>query len=189
VTGKVFPVRRDTEQDLPFVSGKEIAPGHENRPSKVEQDCGHKAIKGRSLWTGLRPSKRGFAWRPQNGRLRDGAFPQKHALHDSYRQSLPYDTYASYVTYNEVSLVQEMIDIRIAENGRMVLPRSARKALGVTGAGVVVLSIDGDNVKLTSMRQSIKRAQDLYRQHATNDLPVDDFIAERRAEAAREDLE
>jgi len=42
-------------------------------------------------------------------------------------------------------------------------------------------------VKLTSMRQSIKRAQDLYRQHATNDLPVDDFLAERRAEAARED--
>lgn len=82
--------------------------------------------------------------------------------------------------------MQEMIDIRIAENGRMVLPRVARKALGVTGAGVVVLSIDGDNVKLTSMRQSIKRAQDLYRQHATNDLSVDDFIAERRAEAVRE---
>jgi bifunctional DNA-binding transcriptional regulator/antitoxin component of YhaV-PrlF toxin-antitoxin module len=83
--------------------------------------------------------------------------------------------------------MQELIDIRIAENGRMVLPRSARNALGVTGAGVVVLSIDGDNVKLTSMRQSIKRAQDLYRQHAKNDLSVDDFLAERRAEAARDD--
>ena len=83
--------------------------------------------------------------------------------------------------------MQEMIDIRIAKNGRMVLPRSARNALGVTGAGVVVLSIDGDDVKLSSMRQSIKRAQDLYRQHATNDLSVDDFLAERRAEAARDD--
>jgi bifunctional DNA-binding transcriptional regulator/antitoxin component of YhaV-PrlF toxin-antitoxin module len=83
--------------------------------------------------------------------------------------------------------MQEMIDIRIAENGRMVLPRSARNALGVTGAGVVVLSIDGDDVKLTSMRQCIKRAQDLYRQHATNDLSVDDFLAERRDEAARDD--
>jgi bifunctional DNA-binding transcriptional regulator/antitoxin component of YhaV-PrlF toxin-antitoxin module len=83
--------------------------------------------------------------------------------------------------------MQEMMDIRIAENGRMVLPRSARNALGVTGAGVVVLSIDGNDVKLSSMRQSIKRAQDLYRQHATNDLSVDDFLAERRAEAARDD--
>ena len=57
--------------------------------------------------------------------------------------------------------MHETMDIRIAENGRMVLPRSARKALGVTGAGVLVLSIDRDNVKLTSMHQSIKRAQDL----------------------------
>jgi hypothetical protein len=50
----------------------------------------------------------------------------------------------------------------------------------------VVLSIDGDDVKLTSMRQSIKHAQQLYRQHATNDLTVADFIAERRTEAVRE---
>ncbi|MCU0886164.1 MAG: AbrB/MazE/SpoVT family DNA-binding domain-containing protein [Beijerinckiaceae bacterium] len=84
--------------------------------------------------------------------------------------------------------MQELIDIRIAKNGRMVLPRAARQALGVTGAGVVVLSIEGENVKLTSMQQSIKRAQELYRVHATNDLPVDDFLVERRAEAARENL-
>lgn len=84
--------------------------------------------------------------------------------------------------------MQESFDVRVAENGRMVLPRSARQALGVTGAGVVVLSIDGDDIRLTSMRQSIRRAQALYREHAANDLPVADFLAERRAEAAREDL-
>lgn len=80
----------------------------------------------------------------------------------------------------------QQMDIRVATNGRMVLPRSVRDALGVTGSGIVVLSVDGDEVKLTSMRQSINRAQALYRQHATNDLTVDDFIAERRAEAARD---
>jgi bifunctional DNA-binding transcriptional regulator/antitoxin component of YhaV-PrlF toxin-antitoxin module len=83
--------------------------------------------------------------------------------------------------------MQETIDIRIAPNGRMVLPRAARAALGVTGAGVVVLSIDGGEVRLTSMQQSIKHAQDLYRQHASSDLSVDDFLAERRAEAGREE--
>ncbi len=40
--------------------------------------------------------------------------------------------------------MQETIDVRVATNGRMVLPRSVRNALGVTGAGVVVLSVDGD---------------------------------------------
>jgi bifunctional DNA-binding transcriptional regulator/antitoxin component of YhaV-PrlF toxin-antitoxin module len=87
----------------------------------------------------------------------------------------------------EVNQMSETVDVRVAPNGRMVLPRSARKALGVTGAGVVVLSIDGDAVRLTSMAQSIKRAQELYRQHATHDLPVEEFLADRRSEALRED--
>lgn len=82
--------------------------------------------------------------------------------------------------------MQEMIDVRIATNGRMVLPRSVRNALGVTGAGVVVLSVDGDEVKLSSMRQSINRAQALYRAHVTNDQSSDDFLEERRIEAEQD---
>ena len=81
----------------------------------------------------------------------------------------------------------QAMDVRVANNGRMVLPKSVREALGVTQGGAVVLSIEGDVVKLTSIRQSVARAQALYRQHATNDLSVVDFIAERRAEAAREE--
>ena len=81
----------------------------------------------------------------------------------------------------------QAMDVRVANNGRMVLPKSVREALGVTQGGAVVLSIEGDVVKLTSIHQSVARAQALYRQHATNDLSVDDFIAERRAEAAREE--
>lgn len=82
--------------------------------------------------------------------------------------------------------MQEMIDVRIATNGRMVLPRSVRNALGVTGAGVVVLSVDGDEVKLSSMRQSINRAQALYRANVTNDQSSDDFLEERRIEAEQD---
>ena len=82
--------------------------------------------------------------------------------------------------------MQEVIDVRIATNGRMVLPRSVRNALGVTGAGVVVLSVDGDEVKLSSMRQSINRAQALYRANVTNDQSSDEFLEERRIEAERD---
>ena len=82
--------------------------------------------------------------------------------------------------------MQEMIDVRIATNGRMVLPRSVRNVLGVTGAGVVVLSVDGDEVKLSSMRQSINRAQALYRANVTNDQSSDDFLGERRIEAEQD---
>ncbi len=82
--------------------------------------------------------------------------------------------------------MQEMIDVRVATNGRMVLPRSVRNALGVTGAGVVVLSVDGDEVKLSSMRQSINRAQALYRANVTNNQSSDDFLEERRIEAEQD---
>ena len=79
-----------------------------------------------------------------------------------------------------------VFDAKVARNGRLVLPKMVREALGMADGGTVVFSVEGDEIKLTSIRQSISRAQQLYRQYATSDLTVDDFIAGRRAEAARE---
>lgn len=78
-------------------------------------------------------------------------------------------------------------DAKVAHNGRLVLPKIVREALGMSDGGTVVFFLEDGEVKLTSLEQSIKRAQDLYRKYATSDFTVDDFIAERRAEAARED--
>ena len=52
----------------------------------------------------------------------------------------------------------EQIEVRIMPNGRMVLPKAARAALGLSGAGVIAVSVEGDEVKLTSMAASIKKA-------------------------------
>ncbi len=82
--------------------------------------------------------------------------------------------------------MSQSISVRLAPNGRMVLPKAARVALGLTGAGIVSLSVEGDEVKLTSMAANIKRAQALYREHVKNDRTSDDFLEERRQEAARE---
>ena len=57
----------------------------------------------------------------------------------------------------------QAIGVQVDQDGRMVLPRSVREALGVSQGGVVVLSIEGDAVKLTSIRHNIARAQALYR--------------------------
>lgn len=83
--------------------------------------------------------------------------------------------------------MDKAFDAKVARNGRLVLPKMVREALGMADGGIVVFFVEDGEVKLTSLDQSIKRAQDLYRQYATNDLTVDDFIAERRAEAARKD--
>jgi AbrB family looped-hinge helix DNA binding protein len=82
--------------------------------------------------------------------------------------------------------VNRVRDIRVANNGRMVLPKSAREALGVANGGAVIVSVEGGVVTLTSIAQSIRRAQDLYRQHAVNARSVEDFLQERRDDAARE---
>ncbi len=83
--------------------------------------------------------------------------------------------------------MSHITSIRIAPNGRMVLPKAARAALGVTEAGVLALTVDGDEVKLISMASSVKRAQALYRQHVKNGMSSDDFLEERRQETAREE--
>ncbi len=76
---------------------------------------------------------------------------------------------------------------KVARDGRLVVPKMVRKLLGIAEGGTVVFTVDGNEVRLTSTHQSIKQAQALYHQHAKKHLAVDDFIAERRAEAARED--
>ncbi len=83
--------------------------------------------------------------------------------------------------------MQQAINVRIAPNGRMVLPKAVRAALGVEGAGVIALTVDGDEVKLSSMASRIRYAQALYREHCKDDYTVDDFLRERREEAARDE--
>lgn len=75
------------------------------------------------------------------------------------------------------------LDVRVAENGRMVLPRPVRDALGLRAGGRVTLTIEDDTVRLTPMRHGVRRAQELYRQHAATNRTVDDFLRDRRAEA------
>ncbi len=79
------------------------------------------------------------------------------------------------------------MDVHVANNGRMVLPKSVRETLGVEKGGAIVLSVVDGEVKLTPIRHSVARAQALYRQHARGAFSVDDFLKERREEAARED--
>ena len=79
------------------------------------------------------------------------------------------------------------VDVRVAENGRMVLPRVVRDALGIRGETKVVLTIEGEEVRVAPVRHGARRVQDLYRQHARTPSSVDDFLEERRREADRED--
>jgi AbrB family looped-hinge helix DNA binding protein len=75
--------------------------------------------------------------------------------------------------------------MRINENGRVVIPASFRKRLGIRAGDEVVLRIQDDELRITSLKRNIERAQKLVRKHVKRGTSlVDELIAERR-EAAR----
>ena len=75
--------------------------------------------------------------------------------------------------------------LRVNENGRVVIPASFRKALGINIGDEVVLRIEDNELRITTLKRRIERAQRLVRQHVKPDTSlVDELIAERR-EAAR----
>lgn len=80
-------------------------------------------------------------------------------------------------------MVQTM-DIRVAENGRMVLPQTVRKAMGLKGDTKVILTLENDEVRLTPVAHGVARAQALYQKHVKAVRTTDDFLADRRDEAA-----
>lgn len=74
---------------------------------------------------------------------------------------------------------------RVNENGRVVIPASFRKALGINIGDEVVLRMEDDELRITTLKRRVERAQRLVRKHVKRGKSlVDELIAERR-EAAR----
>lgn len=80
-----------------------------------------------------------------------------------------------------------LYEIPMQENGRVVLPVSLRKALGLTKGDKVLIEAEGDRVVLTTARLRRKRAQEIARRYAHPGISVvDEFLQEKRFEAVRE---
>lgn len=75
-------------------------------------------------------------------------------------------------------------DVKVAPNGRVILPKAVRQALGITGEGKVTIALTDAGVQMHPLSAHVRRAQDLYRQYAKNDLTVDDFLEQRRVDDA-----
>lgn len=74
---------------------------------------------------------------------------------------------------------------RVNANGRVVIPASFRKRLGIRVGDELVLRIQDDELRITTLKRNIERAQRLVRKHVKSGKSlVDELIAERR-EAAR----
>jgi len=79
------------------------------------------------------------------------------------------------------------IRMRVNENGRVVIPASYRKALGIKAGDQVILAMDDGELRITTMKRRIERAQRRIRQYVKPGVSLaDELIAERREAAKRE---
>jgi len=81
----------------------------------------------------------------------------------------------------------EKTRLKMSQNGRIVIPADFRKALGVAEGGEIILRWEDDELRISTMKKNIERAQRHVRQYVKPGVSlVDELIADRRREAARE---
>lgn len=77
--------------------------------------------------------------------------------------------------------------VTIDEAGRLVVPARFRRALNIRGRQQLVMRLEGDTIRLRTPLAALARLQDMARRKRKGSgSVVDEFILERRAEAARE---
>jgi AbrB family looped-hinge helix DNA binding protein len=77
------------------------------------------------------------------------------------------------------------IRLRVADNGRIVIPAAFRKALGIEVGDEVVLRVQDNELRITTQQKRIQTAQERARRHLKPGTSlVAELLVERR-EAAR----
>ncbi len=76
--------------------------------------------------------------------------------------------------------------IRINENGRVVIPASFRKALGIQCGDEIVLRVEDHELRITTLKNRVARAQQRIGRYLGKGRLSEELIAERRAEGRRE---
>jgi AbrB family looped-hinge helix DNA binding protein len=77
---------------------------------------------------------------------------------------------------------------RIGEGGRIIIPAEYRRALGLKTGDDVILSLGNGELHILPRKEALRRAKAIVRRHIPEGVSlVDELIAERRAEAARDE--
>lgn len=80
--------------------------------------------------------------------------------------------------------------LRIGQDGRVVIPSEMRAAMELGPEGTVIARVVEGELQLVPLPVVIRRAQEFVRGHVPEGVSLaDELIAERRAEARREDEE
>ncbi len=89
--------------------------------------------------------------------------------------------------WSKVQRVMTAIDLKVAANGRMVLPKSVREAMGLSGDTKVTAIVEAGGVRLVPIGHRVMRARELYLQAVKSPRTTEDFLRDRREEAGHDE--
>jgi bifunctional DNA-binding transcriptional regulator/antitoxin component of YhaV-PrlF toxin-antitoxin module len=76
---------------------------------------------------------------------------------------------------------------KLGPGGRLVVPAAYRRALGVEVGDDLVLTLEAGELRITSLRRAVERAQARVRQHIPAGARLaEELLADRRGESSRE---
>ncbi|WP_020472300.1 AbrB/MazE/SpoVT family DNA-binding domain-containing protein [Zavarzinella formosa] len=80
--------------------------------------------------------------------------------------------------------------VKLGEDGRIVIPATLRRELGLHSGETLVVECDGESLLVRRHETVLRETQDYFRQFVTPGASiVDELIADRRDEAARDEAE
>jgi len=77
--------------------------------------------------------------------------------------------------------------MRVNQNGRVVIPAAFRKRLGIRAGDELELRLEDDELRISTLRRNIERAQRLIRKHIKPGVSLVDELIEERRQAARDE--
>jgi AbrB family looped-hinge helix DNA binding protein len=75
--------------------------------------------------------------------------------------------------------------VQISDKGRLVIPAAMRKALGIGVGDTVDLRVEDNELRISTMRSRLRRAQERARRYFKPGTLVSEELSAERREAAR----
>ena len=77
--------------------------------------------------------------------------------------------------------------VKIVDGGKLVIPASMRRQLGIGTGDTVLVDVDNGELRVRSVSRAVERARTILRKHIPEgESLADELIADRRREAERE---
>ena len=89
--------------------------------------------------------------------------------------------------YDSKMAQNKYMAVRLGPQGRIVIPAPVRRRLGVSPGDELALTVDDQRLILEPRAAAAARARGMFRHLATEVSAVDELIADRRQEAARDE--